>query len=218
MDTSDDMLPAELQEFSARAAVEGIPVAAIARVFKQPLEMIYISLEYQRSIGAIAEIPRADWPPTARRADHLPQLPIKASDTDMLFMAQKTFHLTKLEAGFLAVLLRVEHADKATLHGVIEQQRLQRQAQPDRIMELTDPKMVDVMICKLRKKMRTFDQPGNRAIGTIWGGGYYIKPEVKAAIIAAATGDRNDQKEGGPPAGGDIAAERKKAAGIGASV
>ena len=69
------------------------------------------------------------------------------------------------------------------LHGIIEQQRMQRQSRPNKL-ELTDPKMVDVMICKLRKKLRDHDARFNGAVQTVWGGGYFIDSKTKATLLS----------------------------------
>lgn len=164
---------------SARMAQEGIPVGAIGRVLLMSFEDTTAMLQEELAQGHIVEIPKSDWPPTARLSDHLPTVQRKVSDADVEIACRKMFKLTNLEAGFLVLLLKLDHADKAKLHHVIETQRLSRQTRPDK-MELTDQKMVDVMICKLRKKLRTVDEVF--IITTVWGGGYYIEPAVKEKI------------------------------------
>lgn len=179
MDT-DEFLTPELTPLAVRAAVEGIPVRAISRILGQPSDVVYATLHEQHIMGRLVELPRADWPPTARAADHLPQMKVKPSDDDILFACRRQLKLTSLEAGFLVVLLKHDRAEKAKLHHVIEQQRQARSTRPD-TMELTDLKMVDVMICKLRKKMRDLDP--RFVIETVWGGGYYVDDEVKRLIV-----------------------------------
>lgn len=178
-----DAIPPELHAPIGRAAIEGVPVAAISRIFLQDIGETYVVLNYLHSVGTIAEVPRADWPPGTRRNDRLPQYDTKGKPLDVQFIAQRALKLTKLEAGFMAALLRCDHADKSMLHGIIEEQRLQRQQRPNKT-EATDPKMVDVMICKLRKKMKDFDPKFAGCIKTVWSGGYYIDPPIKAAILA----------------------------------
>jgi hypothetical protein len=178
-----DAIPVELHAPIQRAACEGIPVGAIGRIFAYELGEVYIVLNYLHSIGSISEVPKPDWPPTARDADRLPQFDAKPQASNLQFVAQRVFKLTKLEAGFLTALIRCEHADKGMLHGIIEQQRMQRQSRPNKL-ELTDPKMVDVMICKLRKKLRDHDAQFNGAVQTVWGGGYFIDPKTKAALLS----------------------------------
>ncbi len=165
-----------------RAADEGIPVSAIARIFALPFDEVYEELELQLASGKIVEIPASDWPPTARRRDRLPHWKEGRSDADLRYALQRVLHLTALEAGFIGAMVKVENADKTLLHNVIEQQRLMRQGAPnDR--DSTDPKMVDVIICKLRKKLKTLDARLGNAIVTIWGGGYYLEPAAKAVLM-----------------------------------
>ena len=168
-----------------RAANEGIPTAAIARIVQRDFDEVCESLTNALATGDIGSMPKADWPPTARWSDRLPTVPRSANSADVEFQCRKAFKLTNLEAGFMMVLLRCECADKERLHNVIEQQRLSRANQPDK-MELTDPKMVDVMICKLRKKLKLVD--GEFIISTSWGKGYYIEPVVKQRIFALIGG------------------------------
>lgn len=177
-----------------RAANEGIPISAIARIVELPFSDVFDVLRTALARGQIGEMPKSDWPPTAKWSDRLPSTPRSANAEDVEFQCRKAFRLTNLEAGFMMVLLRYECADKERLHNVIEQQRSHRASQPDS-MELTDPKMVDVMICKLRKKLRGHDFP--EAIQTSWGKGYYIEPADKQKIFALiggpyGTGDRDN--------------------------
>jgi two-component system, cell cycle response regulator CtrA len=48
-------------------------------------------------------------------------------------------------------------------------------------------KIVDVFICKLRKKLRPF----GIAIETMWGRGFYMTPAAKAAVDALVNGEPN---------------------------
>jgi hypothetical protein len=173
-----------LEKVSANAANEGIPVAAIARIVQTPLDEVYALLKDQKSRGVIAELPRADWPPGTRTSDRLPALSLP-NDDDLAFLCTKTFKLTGLEAGFLVVLLKHGQVEKSRLHNIVEQKRATRQSQPSS-QEATDPKMVDVMICKLRKKLKAVDK--DLKIETIWGGGYYIETPMKPLILAHVNG------------------------------
>ena len=79
----------------------------------------------------------------------------------------------------MLVLLKREEADKETLHFVIETQRALRRTRPDSV-ESTDVKMVDVVICKLRKKLKLV----NAKIDTLWGHGYYLDEKSRDTIEA----------------------------------
>ena len=92
------------------------------------------------------------------------------------------------------VLLKREEADKETLHFVIETQRALRRTRPDSV-ETTDPKMVDVVICKLRKKLR----PLGINIQTLWGHGYYIDSDgrdiVENILVGVSSDALQNQRE-----------------------
>ena len=189
VDEPDPELPEPLRSIAERAAVECIPVYAITRILQCPAEQVYTTLRMAQANGTIIAVPRADWAPTGRMADHQPGQPAHMTETEALFRYQQVFRLTKLEAGFMVVLMRHERADKSKLHHVVETQRMSRAQQPDK-MELTDPKMVDVMICKLRKKLKTVD--ARLLIETVWGVGYYLEPAVKAIVTMKLTGSAAD--------------------------
>ncbi len=174
------------------AANEGIPVAAIARITKEDLSEVYLVLTEAKDAGSILDLPKADWPPGKSAADRVPCPGPIAADDDLLFTCKRTFKLTALEVAFLVCLLRNQEANKTRLHHVVQQQRASRQSQPD-MRDETDPKMVDVIICKLRKKLKTVD--ASLKIETIWGGGYCIDAAMKPKIIAAANGAPNASQE-----------------------
>ena len=168
----------EHQPFSAinsiaRFANEGVPVAVIARGLDAPSEEIRAQIQAAIDCGVVTEMPRADWPPTARRSDRLPSQLAHEQEKDLLIACRKAYAVTGLQAHFLMVLLKREEADKTTLHGVIESQRAIRRNQPDN-PDATDEKMVDVVICNLRKKLRPFWPPGHEVIKTLWGHGYFV--------------------------------------------
>lgn len=171
------------------AANEGIPVAAIARVVQKPLDEVYDDLYDAQARGAIIEIPRADWPPGVRIRERVPAVALP-SDDDLRFLAGKAYKLTQLEAGFLVSLLRHRQVEKSRLHGIVEHQRQTRSPNDH---DPTDPKMVDVMICKLRKKLKIVD--ASLKIETVWGSGYYIETDMKAKIIAHLDGGMHAAEE-----------------------
>lgn len=179
-----------------RAANEGIPVAAIARIWTLPYGAASGVLHNALSAGQIGEMPKADWPPAQKWSCRLPTVPRGQSEA-IEFACRKVFRLTPLEAGFMMVLLRYEHADKDKLHGVIEHQRFNRQQRPDSA-ELTDPKMVDVIVCKLRKKLRAVNPAFE--LTTSWGTGYYFETPIKDAIYAHLEAP-HDEAPASPAAG-----------------
>jgi hypothetical protein len=169
-----------------RLAHEGVPVRVIARSFQLQAELVRETLDFSIQVGAITEMPRDDWPPTARRADRVPGAGI-VPDTDLIIGAQRALGLTRLEASFMVVLLKRNEADKNTLHAVNEQQRSFRGTRPNN-PDPTDPKIVDVVICKMRKKLKV----KSIEIQTLWGAGYFITPEHRAiamSLISAVGAD-----------------------------
>lgn len=161
----------------SKLASEGIPVAVIARGLSVGVSDVYDELKHLLEIGAITEMPVADWPPTSRRADRLPTFMARESEASQSLLIERVLKLTRLEAAFMLVLLRRDEADKDTLHHVIETQRTLRRSRPDN-PETTDPKMVDVIICHLRRKLKPF----NVVIRTLWGHGYYLESDSRAHI------------------------------------
>lgn len=176
-----DELPPLYSHLIVTAAVEGLPMAAIARVLSVPFDVVELTLKEALDDGRISALPRADWVPGGRPQDRLPSAP-RLSKDQVELAASTEFHLTKLESGFLAALLQYDHTDKEKLYGIAEQQRRTRQT---RVLsdEPTDPRIVDVMICKLRKKLRTYNPEFK--IGTTWGRGYSIDAPVKKAMLDA---------------------------------
>lgn len=179
MNATLELISNDLAEIATRAAIEGIPVGVIARILDRPFDVVYGVLIDKQAEGVIIEIPKSDWPPTAKMSDRQPSVQKIMPEDDIKFLCHKIFGLTNLEAAFLALLMKHEHAAKEKLHHVVETQRQSRSAQPES-MDTTDPKMVDVMICKLRKKLKRVDS--EFLITTVWGGGYYIEPAAKAKI------------------------------------
>lgn len=173
------VLGAEHRQIAVRLANEGIPVNVIARGLEAPAADVRLSLDEALASGTITEMPAADWPPTARRADHLPPHIAAARDADLITSFMRAFKLTKLMASFMLVLVKREEADKTTLHRVIETQRAARINRPD-TSEETNPKMVDVMVCNLRKKLKPF----GLTINTLWGRGYYLDAQDRQRVLS----------------------------------
>jgi two-component system cell cycle response regulator CtrA len=79
------------------------------------------------------------------------------------------FRLTGSERRLLGVLMQNERATKQTIMdglyfvGVDDEPEI---------------KIVDVFVCKIRKKLAPFDIH----ISTLWGSGYYLTPDMKAKV------------------------------------
>lgn len=178
-------IPVSTATIATRAANEGVPIAAIARIVQMPFESVSQHLQGALACGRICEMPKPDWPPSQSSAARLPSVPRAAHPEDTEFQCKKLFKLTKLEAAFMMVLLRYDVIEKEKLHGVIEEQRAKRPLRPDK-QEATDPKMVDVIICKLRKKLKDVDP--SLVLTTSWGSGYYFDAAIKQAIFETIGG------------------------------
>ncbi len=165
----DPELCQPLVPIAARLAYEGVPVRAIARSFDMPAEVIRAALDVAKANGTISAVPRDDWPPTARYADHLPSAMAKESEKELLLIVAQVFKLTKLQSHFMLVLLKRDAVDKETFHFIIEQQRAIRRNRPDN-PDPTDPKMVDVVIWNIRKRLKRL----SLTIDTLWGHGYFM--------------------------------------------
>jgi len=158
-----------------RLADEGIPVKAIARALSTPSDQIYHLLRAAISAGKIIEMPRDDWPPKSRRSAREAFIGTNLeNEEDLKCACARFFKCSPLEAAMLAAMLRRDQVTKEQLHGVIEHSRANQTTK-----EATDQKMVDVMICKLRKKLRPFEI----VIETMWGIGYLIPPKCREMAI-----------------------------------
>lgn len=169
--------PARLVEaIVVRMADEGVPIRAIARTVTISSSEIYNILRDAIEAGTIVEIPKDDWPANSLRATRTICLPQLLNTDDALrFACAKVFRATKLEAAILGVLIKRTEVTKDQLHQVIENNRANQENR-----EPTDPKMVDVLICHLRKKLRVH----NIGITTVWGTGYLIEPPEREIVIA----------------------------------
>lgn len=165
----------------ARLAVEGVPVFAIARATQHPNEDVSASLKQSISAGIIVELPKADWNPKDTIAGRNPSYKHRIiTDEQYLSSIVRCFKLTKLQARMFAVLLRRNEATKEMLHAVVEANREAHNK------EETEKKIVDVVICNLRKRLT----PQGITIQTIWSCGYCLTAEMRnKALEILAAGD-----------------------------
>jgi hypothetical protein len=161
-----------------RAALEGVPIRAIARIFCLDYTRIVLTLTRAIERGELIKLPRPDWDRSGQAQMYASAAMLQPNELE--FTCRQTFKLTSLEAAFLVMLLRSMFAEKEKLHAVVERQRYQRPLRPLE-PEVTDPKMVDVMICKLRRKLKNHDPA--LVVKTSWGKGYYLETATKALIL-----------------------------------
>ncbi len=181
MDALEQELPPLQAHIAQRMALEGIPVRAIARSLKQDAGLIYDTLEAAQQQAIIIDMPKDDWPPTAKRADHAPAFKPGLRDDDLAFACRQVFKLTPLQAAFMVALLKNSRVDKTKFHILIENLRNNRLDSQPSDKEPTAPKMVDVVICHLRKRLKKVDQ--GIEINTNWGDGYFIKTDCRSYVL-----------------------------------
>lgn len=172
------VLPQPIQSNIAvalRLADEGIPVRAIARATHISSSELYDLLRDALQAGTIIEIPKDDWPPGGTRSHRTIFNGTMLENEQALRCAcSRFFKVSPHEAAILATMLKRNEVTKDQLHTVIEQNR------PTQGKEETDPKMVDVLICKLRKKLK----PHDIGIETMWGLGYAITSDGRDRAVA----------------------------------
>lgn len=117
-------------------------------------------------------MPRDDWLPGSGRSQRAVFNGTPLEQEQALKCAcARYFKASPLEAAMLTLMLKRTEVTKQQLHLTIEENRLGK--------EQTDPKMVDVMICKLRKKLKLHDIE----IETMWGIGYLISSAHRERAI-----------------------------------
>lgn len=159
-------------------ADEGVPVRAIARSVKIPGEDLYDILHNAIETGKLISLPKDDWPPGARRSDrHQAEGTVLSRDFDTLSLACCAhFKLTRMQAAvFLTILRRPPEISKSQIHATIEEARANHGNEP------TDVKIVDVVICHIRKKLAAVDP--EIKIETIWGKGYCLPPMARRLAL-----------------------------------
>jgi hypothetical protein len=204
----EDILPPEIVPLAERFADEGVPIRAMARAFKQTTDAVREAVAEAIYHGRIVQMPKDDWPVGQSRDDRTPSFmrQNRMDDENLLFSCQRLFKMTRLQASLLTALINRNEVSKDTLHQIIEGRR-----PPGR--EETDLKMVDVVICHLRKRLKPF----NLKIVTLWASGYYIEPAQRRQILemvndhvlgkttkdalAAATGSDGPQEKASQAAG-----------------
>jgi hypothetical protein len=160
-----------LEDIAVRLAHERVPVRAIARTIRLSSEQIYELLRSAIERAVIVEMPRDDWPTSVPAASRVQSEPLQ--DEGALHIACiRAFKVTPQEAAVLAILLRRDHVTKEQVHSVIESTR--RLSASD----ATILKQVDVVICKIRKKVKAH----HIVIETLWNTGFCIGQETRSRI------------------------------------
>lgn len=146
-------------------AHEGVPVMAIARATKTGSDEVFEILKAAVADGRLIELPRADWPQGKKvQRSEAEASVLSATDDQLVVRCSSLFKLTRLQATVFLQLLRRQQLTKEQVHLAIEGNRSDAK-------EPTDPKMVDVVIYHIRKKLKAYEV----AVETIWGVGYTIR-------------------------------------------
>ncbi len=167
---------------AARLADEGLPIGAIARSLKIPTQDVRDLLREALEEGIIVELPREEWPPGLKRNSFGPPLDNFVSNDTMLRIACcRLFGATHQQAIVLATLLKRPEATKEQLHAAVERDRTNDKPK-------THPKLVDVLICHLRRKLRPwaarlYRNDEYKIIKTMWGTGYLIDAKERIALV-----------------------------------
>jgi len=158
---------------TVRLANEGMPVRAIARCTGRASEDIREELREAMEEGILLQLPRDDWPPHANREERVPEYARGAFDPSLLILnVVRLFGVTQQQACLLLTLIKRREVTRKMLHNEIERRR------PHPKVE-TEPKIVDVVICKLRTRLKGF----NLKIVTVWSCGYYMPPEDRRKAL-----------------------------------
>lgn len=189
------MLPVKIDanETVVRLADEQVPVRAIARGTKLPADDVREAIHDAVATGRILRSPRDDWHPHAK--GELPPATTAAQmdDGDLVTKCQRVYKVPPLAASFLALLMRRSEVPKEILHQRIEARRKNHKNDP------TDPKMVDVIICKLRRQVG-MSTDWALDIKTLWGAGYYMEPDMRKRAQKFIN-DYMEKLNGGPNSG-----------------
>lgn len=158
-------------DIALRLAEERIPISAIGRAIQVPSDTVCEALKWFIADGKLLSLPRYDWHPSPAGTRQIIETIRGYSDRELQMACVRVFNITPLQGAFLALFLRRNEVTKEHLHRIIEGQR-----RPS-AEETTDVKMVDVIVCHLRRNLRVH----GFVIKTIWAQGYYMLPEHRKA-------------------------------------
>lgn len=164
-----------LEETVVSLADEGVPLRAIARATHTPSEEINALLNEAIAAGKIIEKPQSDWPPGSLRRSRKPsgQSLLNLEDSVLRLACSNVFDMTRLQAAVFVAILRRPEITKDQVHNTIENTRSHNS-------EPTDQKMIDVVICHIRKKIKAHDIE----LRTRWGQGYSLLNVERDKVLA----------------------------------
>ena len=151
-----------------RLADEGVPVAVIARSFQVASDDILESLKDAIAYGFLVSLPAMDWPPGELRDERCPSIDHELNLLPLKFKI--VFALTEAESKFLAALIKRGKATTTFLHAISSSADEPK----------TDPRIVHVHACSIRKKLARFGIDG---LQTIWGWGFVLPSSAAKDIL-----------------------------------
>jgi hypothetical protein len=153
-----------------RLAYEGVPIAAIARSFKMAFDTVEFLLREAVAEGFLLAMPAPDWPPGSRVELRMPTMPpLRAKEVGRLTTTFcRMFGLTSTESRAFTEILRRTDVTKEQIHSAMSDESPPR----------SHVKIVDVIMCKMRRKLRRH----NITIETLWGRGYAM-PQASKDVI-----------------------------------
>lgn len=153
-------------------AYEGVPVMAMARAMHLPANEISEVVDDAVTRGIIVRAPAQDWPSGSRFIRHPLFGAPSVDEAALLVAAVKLFNLTRLQASLFLALVRRKLCPRDMLHELIESRRPVNS-------EPTDPKIIDVAICNLRKRLGD-----TYVIATVRGCGFVMPDEYRRKAAA----------------------------------
>lgn len=164
-----------LEDTVLSLADEGVPLRAIARATHTPSEEINDLLDEAIALGKIIEKPQSDWPPGSMRRSRKPsgQSTMNLEDSVLRLACSNVFGMTRLQAAVFVAILRRPEITKDQVHSTIEHTRAPNS-------DPTDQKMIDVVICHIRKKIKSYDIE----LRTRWGQGYSLLNSEREKVVA----------------------------------
>lgn len=155
-----------------RLADEGVPIKALVRVFHRPFGEVEGLLKDAKDDGRILALPAADWPKGTSRDLRIPTIAMGRGELPhwLVLGLKVAFDLSLQQASLLSLLIWRGQVSKGALHEAVSGDAC--------------PKIVDVIVCKCRRKLERH----GIAIGTVWGWGYEMAPAHRqtARLIAEA--------------------------------
>lgn len=175
---AEEPLGGVFTEIIVRLANDGVPLRAIVRAMAKPRGAVVKALNDALDLGNIAGLPAEDWPIGSTNEDRAPVTrSIQANDAELIINAIRLLGTTKLQSRLLIVLIKRQRATKAILHANVEANR--------GAGDPTDPKIVDVVICHLRKKLAKH----GIEIKTLWSVGYEMPVEHRKKMMKLLCGE-----------------------------